>query len=416
MKTRSLLSTYPFKLGGRVATHPVRAFSAALYCSIFIVELVFFALEWCGSAYISSGALFMLMALLGLFVALDLAEQHFFPRKPFLILAIGSILLRVILTEVAGEYSCSGFHTFFALIPPMLAYLYIGPRAALVTAFVNIALYINWLIGDGPLTWDYIQEENVAIEFFIMVVGMLVMLILGRTLVHEERNRERAEQLFVELEQSQQQLTELAKVEERNRIARDIHDSVGHHLMVVNVQLEKATAFRTINPEEADQALQDAKRATQSALADVRQSVSTLRSSDDQFELSNALHELVDSFDRIQTNLIIEGDEAPFAKSTLIALYRAAQEGLTNIEKHAQATIIDLQVSLQPDHALFEMKDNGVGFEVTDLAGKADSAHAHFGLLGVRERIELQGGALTVESAPNEGTTLSIWVPTRRVE
>lgn len=415
MKSRTFFSINPFKLEGRIATQPVRVFGIALYVSVLIVEIISWNLGWCGSGY-SIRHLSLLMFALAPFVALEIVEQHFFPRKPLLLVAIGVIALRIVSTEIGGNYSCSGFHTFFWLIPPILAYLYIGPRAALITTVINMALFINWLFEDEPLTLENIQDENMPVEFFIMVVGMIVMLTLARTLFREERNRERAEQLLIELEQSQQQLTELAKVEERNRIARDIHDSVGHHLMAVTVQLEKAKAYRQINPQEADLALEDAQRAAQSALADVRESVSTLRTSDGQFVLASALTELVERFDRIQAQLTIEGNEGGYAKPALMALYRAAQEGLTNIEKHASATRVNLDLALGTNYAELTMRDNGVGFSIEELEAKQDARQAHFGLLGLRERVELQGGTLSVDSERDQGTTLTVRIPARGLE
>lgn len=397
-----------FNPEGRLATLPIRVLGIALYISILFVELIFMNLGWCGSGYPLRWT-FVVLSALGVIILLEWTEQRYWLEKPAIILAVATIGVRILLTEIAGNYACSGFHTFFYFIPPLLAYLYISDKAALITAGITLLFYIHWLSPAGIFNIAFmdqlahIEDENVVVEFFIMLVGMVLMLVLGRTLVLEEENRHRAEKLLTELEQSQLQVAELAKVEERNRIAREIHDSVGHHLMAVTVQLEKAKAYRAINPEEADQALDDAKRATQSALADVRESVSTLRTSEGQFELRQALSDLVTQFKGTPVNLTVEGDEAPFAKPVLMALYRAAQEGLTNVEKHANATTVDLGVSLTADHAILTLVDNGSGFSATELKKKMGTSHAHFGLVGLRERVELQGGTLTIGSAKSDG-------------
>ena len=397
---------------GRVATQPLRFFSLALYVAVLCVELAHWALGWCSRDY-QLGWLLPVLIILGIFLAMEWGEQRFFSQKPALGIAITVLVIRILLTEAAGSYGCSGFHSFFGFIPPLLAYLYIGWRAAFITAGVNFVLYVNWVFDFPGFDMDLLQADNVVVEIFIFLVGLVLVLVLGRVLVLEERNRQRAESLVVELEQSQRQIAELAAVDERNRIARDIHDSVGHHLTAVNIQLEKAMAFREIDAAEADQALRDAKRSAQSALHDVRDSVSALRDPDREYELGTALRELVDGFGRIPVTLTTSGSEAPFAKSTLLALYRVAQEGLTNIAKHADATSAQLTVALHPDHATLELSDNGSGMDLSQLEAKAARGDAHFGLTGLRERLETVGGTLTISSKLQQGTTLHVRVPAR---
>lgn len=400
---------------GRATTQPVRFFAFSLYVSILIVELIFWGANFCGREY-QLRWLIPLMITLGVFTALELWEQRSFSYKPPIMFAIGLIGTRIVLTELAGYFGCSGFHQFFAFIPPLLAYLYIGRRAALITAGINLLLYVNWTFSteDGyDFSVQHLQDEDVLIELFIFTVGLILVLVLGRVLTLEEQNRERAESLVAELEASQKQITDLAKVTERNRIARDIHDSVGHHLTAINIQIEKAQAFRAINPAEADQALVDAKRSAQAALADVRESVSALREQNRQFDLKSGLTQLVDGFRQVPTTLHFAGDETLYSKASLIALYRVAQEGLTNIGKHAQATGVELIVSLNDDHGTLILKDNGVGLDEEKLEIQTSAEEAHFGLLGLQERLELVGGTLIIDSKQQKGTTLNVRVPAR---
>jgi signal transduction histidine kinase len=199
-----------------------------------------------------------------------------------------------------------------------------------------------------------------------------------------------------------------AAAQERNRMARDIHDSVGHHLTVVAIQLEKATVFADRDPTVAGQALADAKDSARQALAEVRQSVSALRDNGG-FGLATTLRALADRLDdgRCQITLDIEGREDGFDPATLLALYRAAQEGLTNARKHSGSTKVVVRVSLDSDTASLLVADDGCGFT---LAG-ATPSDPRFGLRGMRERIELVGGALHVDSALGQGTRLLVTVP-----
>lgn len=395
----------------RIATQPIRAIAITLYTCVVVIDFTFRTLGLCGQPP-PSRFVIVVAIMLGL-TALELSEQRLFGNaRPALALAVGLIALRIATHEVVTNFECSGFNQFLLLIPPLLAYLYIGSRSAIGTAVLMMALNLRWH-GTNLMNFEAAQEENVLIEILILVVGLVFTLVIGRVLVLEEKNRERSERLLTELERSQQQIMELAQADERNRIARDIHDSVGHHLTAVNIQIEKAIAFREIDAAEADQALLDAKRSAKSALADVRDSVSALRDTDSHYELGSALRELVEGFGSAEVDLIIEGNETSFSKSTLLTLYRVAQEGLTNIAKHANATQVKLHVQLMPGAAMLNLTDNGSGFDTELLEQKFADGDAHFGLIGLRERLETVGGSLNVTSGQNQGTTLRVSVPAK---
>ncbi|MEM9777642.1 MAG: sensor histidine kinase [Chloroflexota bacterium] len=407
---------------GRIATLPARFLAITLFVTILIIELVFFSLDLCGMR-VPVRSMIINIVIVGAFVGLEWWEQRTFLTKPPFRLAVGLIVAKMILMETSGLFDCSGFYQFFGLIPPLIAYLYIGRRAAIITVVISILITVQWVfLTSNGYNFSIEQlriiqvENNVIIDLSIYTVGLVVILVMGWVLTQEEQNRERANRLLKELEASQMKLTELAKVNERNRIARDIHDTVGHHLTAINIQIEKAQAFRAINPAEADQALIDAKRSAQSALADVRDSVSALRDQDRQFELRNGLVQLVEGFHQVPTTLYFDGDESQFSKASLIALYRVAQEGLTNIGKHAQATSAELTVKLTSNLGKLILKDNGVGLDEAALQTQQASKEAHFGLLGLQERLELVGGTLQVKSEVNKGTTLEVRVPARGLD
>ena len=126
--------------------------------------------------------------------------------------------------------------------------------------------------------------------------------------------------------------------EERNRLARDIHDSLGHSLTAVNIQLEKALAYWQRSPDESHQAIRDAKQAASEALQEVRHSVGTLRDPDSRFSLRGALEGLTERMNAqgLPIASTITGDESDYNRSTLVALFRGAQEGLTNVQRHAR--------------------------------------------------------------------------------
>ena len=271
-----------------------------------------------------------------------------------------------------------------------------------VHVFVNSNFDLPWPDQRDDMTRDYI---------FILILAFI--LTMAYQAKRERANRLRVEKLLSELEISHRQLqdyaekvAELATIEERNRLARDIHDSLGHYMTVINVQLEKAMAFRDKNPQEADQAVRDSKRLASEALQDIRCSVSALRNTQETFPLIQSVTGLVNNLrsGKLSIELEIEGSEEGFSQQSLITLYRVAQEGLTNIQKHAQAMV---SIKLNDQLASLCIVDNGQGVD----AGILGIDESHFGLIGVRERLELIHGSIEMESAPGKGMKLFITVP-----
>lgn len=237
---------------------------------------------------------------------------------------------------------------------------------------------------------------------------------LAYALLQEGRARKETQHLLRELADSNEQLTryaaeaaQLATMRERNRIAREIHDSLGHYLTIVGVQLEKAIAFEAVNRDETAQAMRAAKHLTDQALAEVRQSVGALRDTDDAFTLHMALRTLAQNM--AQNGLDVDfhwrGNENGFSEKQLFTLFRAAQEGLTNVQKHAQAQRVQLNVSLDAETAVLQLTDDGIGFDPETIQ------HGRYGLQGLRERIELVQGALTLQRGPTGGTQLVVTIP-----
>jgi signal transduction histidine kinase len=239
-----------------------------------------------------------------------------------------------------------------------------------------------------------------------------------------EISRARTKQLLTDLEQSHQQLRiyaaqveELAAAEERNRVARDIHDSVGHSLAVVNVQLEKGLVFLRRDANVTEQAMKDARRAAKEALSDVRESVRTLRQSAEVFSLTEALITLVErsKSEALDINVQVEGSEAGYSKPALMTLYRATQEALTNVHKHAAASRVQIMLQLGDELAQLQVQDNGIGFELERVKDLPVHRQGQYGLQGIRERLELVGGEMSVESGPTIGMTLTVTIPKQRL-
>lgn len=236
--------------------------------------------------------------------------------------------------------------------------------------------------------------------------------------VSSERARGEVQRLAAELAAANRQLREyatqaeeLSAMRERNRLAREIHDTLGHCLTVVNVQIAAARAVHQSDPTRADAALEQAQSLTQEGLNEVRRSVAALRASPlENRPLAEALRQAAACQCRsgLDAQLEILGTERPLPPQVELTLFRAGQEAMTNTRKHAQATHAWLTLDFRaPQTVRLTARDDGRGAELA-----AATNAAGFGLLGVRERVQLLGGQLRLNTAPGAGFTLEIEVPT----
>ncbi len=288
------------------------------------------------------------------------------------------------------------------------------------TAVAILPRYWGWLASTAVLATMVVP---IAIRFGIdeafsigtsLAPAYIFVIIFVRLWANAEQAREDAQKLADQLEGANRQLAayvaqaeELATTKERNRLAREIHDSLGHYLTVINVQIEAARTIMDKQPEQASDALNKAQTLTQEGLASVRQSVATLRESPlGNRPLSAAIDDLVE--EARSAGLVAEfgivGNGRPLEPNAELTLYRAVQEGLTNVRKHARASRVDLTLDYQDAaQVCLTIKDNGVG--------TAEIENGGFGLLGVRERVKLLGGNMVLEPTPGEGFKMMVMVP-----
>ncbi|MDK2982243.1 MAG: hypothetical protein PWQ55_2590 [Chloroflexota bacterium] len=232
-------------------------------------------------------------------------------------------------------------------------------------------------------------------------------------LVQQQKERQRAERLLRDLEDAHRQLRDyaarienLAVAEERNRIARDIHDSLGHYLTAMTMQLQAAGQMVRSEPVQAAESIQKVEDMARESLAELRRAVAALRESPlDTLSLPDALAELVSDFKNsgIMAELRVTGEVRLLPSQLKTVLYRAAQEGLTNVHKHAHASSVTLDLCYAEQVVTLEVLDNGVGMGAGQPGG--------YGLVGLRERVQLAGGRLEAGSQAQGGFRLAIEVP-----
>jgi len=222
----------------------------------------------------------------------------------------------------------------------------------------------------------------------------------------ERKSREQLAAANAQLRNYALRIEDVATLQERNRIAREIHDSLGHSLTAFNLHLDAALRLLASDPVEAEELLKDAKKLGSKSLQDIRQSVATLRSDPLQGKtLPEAIAALLDDFQRStgirpQSQILLDRPIPPEVKT---AVYRIVQEALTNICKYAQATQAIVQIRTTTELQL-TIQDNGKGFNVAQNS-------TGFGLQGMQERAKALGGRLSAIAAPSKGCKIIATFP-----
>ena len=241
---------------------------------------------------------------------------------------------------------------------------------------------------------------NAAVFFFTGVFGY--------TLRRAELERGRNQQLLEELGAAQNQLNELAITKERNRLARDLHDSVKQHIFAASMQLGATRATLDDPPtarghlDETESLIQQAQRELNTLIFELRPIALSEQS------LATALSEYVRTWSRAsnltaEVEVVGEPDLTPAAEQ---ALFRVAQESLANIARHSGANHVQVQLEYTPQETRLRIKDDGRGFQVAEN-------FKGIGLDSMHERMAALGGALEIESEVGQGTCVTASVPER---
>lgn len=356
------------------------------------------------------------------------------PSLPVLVVTLVMTVVYLLLARGSDQYFeryHSGWATvaYFAiqLTLSTLTITLLGPGAWLISlpvaalATEHLAhwwqrgiVYLAILAG---LAIPFVLEGRVqeALFFALTLSPAIIFVVVFTRLVNSEQQARRdAEALAAELEEANRQLSaystqveELARTKERNRLAREIHDNLGHYLTVVNVQIRAAQAVMDSDPQKAQEALQKAQKLTQDGLAAVRQSVAALRESPlGSHSLPEAVALLAKETESsdVDVEVLVLGEPVDLDAKVELTLYRAAQEGLTNVRKHAGAS----RVMIRIDYSGAEQ----VGLSIADDGDGATAVYeGGYGLLGIQERVEMLAGEMDVASAPDGGFVLTISLP-----
>ncbi|MEH2182595.1 sensor histidine kinase [Nostoc sp.] len=259
------------------------------------------------------------------------------------------------------------------------------------------------------MSWDW-RLSNILLFSLTLVFALLLI----NALLAERQSREQLEIAHQQLEITNQQLCQYAlriedqaTLQERNRIAREIHDGLGHTLAAQTIQINNTLLFWQSNNDKALTFLKQAKELGAEALLEIRRSLSVLRSNPLQGQsLELAIEKLLTDFQQttgIEPSCKID---LPHILPTEVntALYRIVQESLTNICKHAEATNVTVKLLAHAGMIHLSIEDNGKGFNPTQNT-------TGFGLQGMRERTVALGGQLNLHSQLGTGCCISVSLP-----
>ena len=232
-----------------------------------------------------------------------------------------------------------------------------------------------------------------------IVVGYFVNYLVGRL----QAQQEELTQANARLSDYANTVEQLAVSQERNRLARELHDTLAHTLSGLSVQLETAKAYREVNPETSYDLLEQSLEVTRSGLDETRRALRALRASPlEDLGLRLALKKLAkDAAERGKLKLrLVLPERAPFLSAEVEqVIYRIAQEAIENVVRHAQAQNLSVYLAVLEREILLRVEDDGRGMNPTSI-----EQMGHYGLKGMHERAQLVGGSLTIGSQPNEGT------------
>jgi len=332
-------------------------------------------------------ALCLLFALLYRF----LFRTGYYERNPPVYFGGQAVVLVLLLLLKSGASDAFNF-LFYILTVQAAVVLSIRMATVWTSIYFVIASSVS-LIGRG---WDGLY----AVFFYLAV--FIVCAILGNTVQQTELTSERNQRLVDELKDAQQKLQELAVVEERNRLARDLHDSVKQQVFAISMQLSAAKTSLS----EADQAYQsvvEAERLAQQAGAELTTLISALRPPAlESKSLTDAIKEYLDEWSRqnkIEVNLSLDND-LPLNVDEEQAFFRVIQEALSNVARHSQSTHVGLELLYEDSHILFCIVDNGKGLDLEDV-------QKGVGLNSMQERLTQIGATFHMQSEKGGGTQIT---------
>lgn len=339
------------------------------------------------------------------FVAIYLVPLLFY--RPGYIHLVGFFIIEAVLTGtmfffLMNQFQMIGAYDFLYL--PLIMIAYVCQLRPFIWIGMVTSVFI-FMMG----TWLGNQFSDNFIEIAINTALFYMMgFCLGRVTVINNKNKKLIESIQEKnkaLEQYSQRIEELTIMEERNRVAQDLHDTIGHTFTSIIMSLDALPFIIKANQEEAVNSIQEINNLARNGLDDVRKSIHQISPIENHWPLSQYFHQVISEFTKhtgIKVDYEMKGSEKEIGERIKYTFIRCLQEGLTNAVRHGQATQILVTITYDEEVVLLQINDNGIG---------TDSLKLGFGLQGMKDRISSLNGSIIIKSELTIGTELSCSIP-----
>lgn len=322
---------------------------------------------------------------------------------------LGAIAISAALSWTHSAFTMLLF-SFYGITFAMLPMRWASPLVIAVS--IILALRFVDFHSEFNLTSLSILVSFLLSGFFTVLLGLFINNIIRQT----SEKQKIIEDLNAARDGLAQAERQAGVLEERQRLASEIHDTLAQGFTSVVMHLEAAEQALERNPASARLHIDQARSTARDSLSEARRFVWALRPDMVQREtLDLALERVAQRWSEensLPARVEISGESRPLTPPIEATLLRAAQEGLANVHKHARAAQVTLTLTYMDDEIILDVQDDGTGFDLEVAPLQARQEHRGYGLLSLQERASQLGGSLTVESAPGEGTTLVMALPT----
>ncbi|WP_317633809.1 sensor histidine kinase [Perspicuibacillus lycopersici] len=326
---------------------------------------------------------------------------------------IGIALIALFFLTYRLAFVKKGWTVYVSIVIEMI----ISIGMTLYFGYVYFSLFLAFFIGN-------VQQKSGFITLYVVhLVTIVVSIILG-FFTHEQiflsqlpfiiisfigvillpfsmYNRNKREKLEKQLEDANKRISQLMVIEERERIARDLHDTLGQKLSLIGLKSDLAGKLIEKQPARAKKEVRDIQQTARTALKEVREMVSTMKST----KLKDEIIRVRQMIEAAEMTLKIEGkpniDSIPLFVEHVLSM--CLKEAVTNVVKHSKATFCEVQFMQSPSEIIINVMDNGIGIPET-----TDSFIGN-GISGIKERLEFVNGSLEIDSS--NGTAVTIKVP-----
>ncbi|UHA73669.1 sensor histidine kinase [Paenibacillus sp. 481] len=328
-------------------------------------------------------------------------------------IVIGVVMILVFFACYMLAFASRGWLVYFWTSVQLL----ISVTMTLLFSYVYFSLFLAFFIGNiqhrigfftlytvhlvttiTAINYGLVTKNPILVSQFPFVIVCLIGIILLPVTTY---NRNKREQLEGQLEDANKKISELVKLEERQRIARDLHDTLGQKLSLIGLKSDLAGKLITKNPAQAQAELKDVRQAARSALKEVREMVTQMRGT----RLEDEMFRVRQILKAAQMEFTLEGDVVLTNTSLLNenVLSMCLKEAVTNVVKHSNASACSISIEPSRTELSIKVKDNGIGIQNNSPYVSGN------GLRGMKERLEFVNGSL--EMVSDNGTMVIIKVP-----